>query len=104
MLKPEWLGASKNRKTASLRVTAPRRANFSTLMYRSLDSEKIVDTIDLLRRRIEERFPESGLGKVCRELLTIARESQERSAWIARPHKALRVITWLVLIVGSVIN
>ena len=67
-------------------------------MYRSLNSEKIVDTIEILRRRIDERFPDSGLGKVCRELLTIARESQERSAWIARPHKTLRVITWLVLI------
>ena len=69
------------------------------LMYRSLDSEKIVDTIETLCRRIDERFPESGLGRVCHELLTIARESQKRSAWIAKPHRALRVITWLVLIV-----
>lgn len=68
-------------------------------MYRSLDSEKIVDTIGTLCRRIDERFPDAGLGKVCRELLTIALESQERSAWIAKPHKALRVITWLVLII-----
>src|SRR6185503_11467175 len=68
-------------------------------MYRSLDSEKIVDTIGTLGRRIEERFPDSGLGKVCRELLTIALESQERSAWIARPHRTLRVTTWLVLII-----
>ena len=68
-------------------------------MYRSLDSEKIVDTIGTLYRRIDERFPDSGLGKVCRELLTIAGESQERSAWIAKPHTALRVITWLVLII-----
>ena len=68
-------------------------------MYRSLNSEKIVDTIETLSRRIEERFPDSGLSKVCRELLTIAGESQERSAWIAKPHRALRVITWLVLIV-----
>lgn len=69
------------------------------LMYRSLDSEKIVDTIATLGRRIDERFPDSGLGKVCRELLTIAGESQERSAWIAKPHKALRVITWLVVVI-----
>lgn len=69
------------------------------LMYRSLDPEKIVDTIGTLGRRIDERFPDSGLGKVCRELLTIAGESQERSAWIAKPHMALRVITWLVLII-----
>ena len=68
-------------------------------MYRSLDSEKIVDTIGTLYRRIDERFPDSGLAKVCGELLAIARESQERSAWIAKPHRALRVVTWLVLII-----
>ena len=75
---------------------------YSDLMYRSLDSEKIVDTIGTLHRRIDERFPDSGLAKVCRELLTIAGESQERSAWIAKPHRALRVITWLVLIIMAV--
>ena len=67
-------------------------------MYRSLDSEKIVDTIGILSRRIDERFPESGLSKVCRELLTIAGESQQRSAWIAKPQRALQIITWVLLV------
>jgi hypothetical protein len=71
-------------------------------MYRSLDSEKIVATIETLCRRIEERFPDSGLRKVCSELLTIARESQERSAWIAKPQRSLRIITWLLLIIMAV--
>jgi hypothetical protein len=68
-------------------------------MYRSLDSEKIVETIGTLCRRIDERFPDSGLGRVCRELLTVAGESQERSAWIARPQRSLRVATWLIVII-----
>ena len=68
-------------------------------MYRSLDSEKIVDTIATLCRRIDERFPDSGLGNVCRELLTIAGESQKRSAWIAKPQRPLRIIVWLLLII-----
>lgn len=68
-------------------------------MYRSLDSEKIVDTIGILCRRIDERFPDSGLSNVCRELLTIAGESQERSAWIAKPQRALQISTWLLLII-----
>ncbi len=68
-------------------------------MYRSLDSGKIVETIGTLCRRIEERFPESGLSKVCGELLTIARESQQRSAWIAKPHRPLRVGSWLLVII-----
>lgn len=62
-------------------------------MYRSLDSEKILATIDTLSRRIAERFPDSGLDKVCQELLTVAEESQRRSAWIAKPQKFLRYVT-----------
>lgn len=61
-------------------------------MYRSLDSEKIISTIETLCRRIDERFPGSGLGRVCREVLTVAGESQKRSAWIAKPQKSLRFI------------
>lgn len=68
-------------------------------MYRSLDPEKIVDTIGTLCRRIDERFPDSGLRNVCGELLTIARESQERSAWIAKPQRLLRITTWILLII-----
>jgi len=68
-------------------------------MYRSLDSEKIVNTIGTLSQRIDERFPNSGLGNVCRELLTIAGESQERSAWIAKTQWPLRIITWILLII-----
>jgi len=62
-------------------------------MYRSLNSEKILDTIETLGKRIEERFPASGLGRVCQELRTIAVESQRRSAWIAKPQRLLRCIT-----------
>ena len=60
-------------------------------MYRILDSDKIVATVVTLRARIEERFPSSGLLRVCQELLAISRESQERAAWIARPQYVLRV-------------
>lgn len=61
-------------------------------MYRNLDSEKIIGTIATLCKRIDERFPDSGLGRVCQELLTIAGESQRRSAWIAKPQRSLRFI------------
>ena len=61
-------------------------------MYRSLDAEKILGTIGKLGRRIDERFPGSGLGRVCQELLTIAGESQTRSAWIAKPQRSLRFV------------
>lgn len=61
-------------------------------MYRTLDSEKIVITVEVLCRRIDERFPDAGLSRVCQELLTIARESHERAGWIAKPQRALRII------------
>ena len=68
-------------------------------MYRSLDSEKILETIGTLGRRIDERFPGSGLGRVCQEMLTIAGESQKRTEWIAKPQRALRVLTGVVVTV-----
>ncbi|MCM3901817.1 MAG: hypothetical protein ND866_08940 [Pyrinomonadaceae bacterium] len=66
-------------------------------MYRSLDPEKIIGTIEQLSSRIDARFPDSGLGRVCKELLTIALESQERSAWIAKPQKSLRVMVGVLI-------
>lgn len=71
-------------------------------MYRSLDSEKIVDTIGTLGKRIDERFPGSGLSRVCQELLTIAGESQKRSAWIAKPHKSLRLAVGVLITIIAV--
>lgn len=66
-------------------------------MYRSLDSEKIVKTVEVLNRKINERFPDSGLYKVCQELLTIAVESQKRSEWIATPRRYLRVVIGILI-------
>ena len=67
-------------------------------MYRSLDSEKIIDTVETLGQSIDERFPDSGLRRVCQELLTVARESHERSAWIAKPQRVLRAITGFLVV------
>ena len=74
-------------------------------MYRSLDSEKIIETVDTLVHTINARFPESGLHKVCQELLSIARESHERSIWIAKPQVALRSIigSLIAIIIGGLI-
>ena len=68
-------------------------------MYRSLDPEKIVATVEKLHRRIGERFPGSGLSAVCGELLKVARESQARAASNARPHRALRASIGVLILV-----
>jgi len=70
-----------------------------TGMYRTLDPDRIIETIAQLERRIGERFPASGLRKVCGELLDVARASKARAAQAARPNPGLRVgILTLVLL------
>ena len=67
-------------------------------MYRQLNAPKIVETIATLQRRIAERFPESGLGKLCGEVHTVAHETVERMRWIQRPHLPLRAVIGVFLL------
>jgi hypothetical protein len=69
--------------------------------YLSLDGAAITRTVDLLARRVEARFPESGLSRVVRELGGIARRTPETTAFIGRPILALRAAA-LVLVAGVV--
>jgi hypothetical protein len=59
-------------------------------MYRTLDSARIIDSLDTLGNRITERFPGAGLACVCTELSGIARESERRIREIGRPNLPLR--------------
>lgn len=59
--------------------------------YRSLSGDRIAQTIDLLCRRAEMRFPGSGLSNVCRELATIAARTTATAEWIRRPILSLRI-------------
>ncbi|HTN76875.1 MAG TPA: hypothetical protein VL096_16570 [Pirellulaceae bacterium] len=65
----------------------------------TLDPEKIEETIAQLQRRVNERFPDSGLSKVCGQLLTIGRNARERSREIARPNLALRTLIAALIVV-----
>lgn len=73
-----------------------------------LDADAIARTIDLLCRRIEERFPGSGLARVGRELDRIAKQTRQRSAAIARPILGLRLgvaalIVLIVILLGATV-
>ncbi len=70
-------------------------------MYRSLDPDKTEATLTALLARIDERFPGTNLGRVCEELLGLARISRDRVNEIARPYYGLR-ITGALIIVASV--
>lgn len=62
--------------------------------YRHLDAQRIVATIHALEQRIQERFPDSSLGKLTRDLRQVADETLSRIEEIQRPHLILRVAVW----------
>src|SRR5436853_7521346 len=66
-------------------------------MYRRLDGAHIVKTLDLVQRRIEERFPCSGLSQVSGELLAVARDAIGRAVGLSRPNLPLRIASGLVI-------
>ncbi len=74
-----------------------------------LDVNKIIETIHLLYKRINERFPKSRLSYVCVELYTVAQESKTHCEWLKKPQIMLRIgvgiiISILVLILLLGIN
>ncbi len=60
----------------------------------SLKPRLIVETIEKLNQRIKERFPDSGLNKVCGQLSLIAKNMEDRAEWIGKPVNWIRYVTW----------
>lgn len=69
-------------------------------MYETLSPDRIVETIARLRARIDEAFPESGLGRVCGELLAAAQAAQARAAQLTAPNWPLRIGVSIVVLGG----
>jgi hypothetical protein len=71
-----------------------------------LDANRIVETIAVLHRRIGERFPDSGLERVCGHLLDIAERTRDRLDWVEHPNIYLRTATWVMaaLVVAGVLT
>lgn len=65
--------------------------------YRTLDVDKVIETIRHLELRIQDRFPQSGLGKVCSELEDLAEVTRQRIDWITSPK------LWIRIGIGSII-
>jgi len=70
--------------------------------YRRLDPQEIIKTVGALHLRIEERFPDSGLGRISAELLRVANENVARVQWIQRPQMLLRLAA-ILLSVGMIV-
>lgn len=69
-------------------------------MYHSLDPDKIIATLNALEVRINERFPNSGLEKVGRQLTDIARLTSSRTEELAKPNITMRLIIGAILVSG----
>ncbi|MEM7236093.1 MAG: hypothetical protein AAF517_28265 [Planctomycetota bacterium] len=69
-------------------------------MYRELDSTRIIETNRRLEQRVAERVPDSGLAKVCRELVVVAMQSKDRCDKIRDGHAGLRIaVGFLILLI-----
>ena len=73
--------------------------------YRRLDGELVVATVARLRQRIAERFPDSGLRGVARELESLASRARETASRLSAPIWPLRIVVGLagLLLFGAVV-
>jgi len=74
----------------------------------TLDPRQILETVDVLRDRVDERFPQSGLSGLAHTLSRIAADTVPQLRWVATPHRPLRVgigllIAFIPALVGAVI-
>lgn len=67
-----------------------------------LNANKIVETMGLLKKRIEERFPDSSLGRLCGELRTIAKDSDRTIEQIQQTNMMYRagVFVFIAAVLG----
>lgn len=63
--------------------------------FRGLDPERIIATAEALRRRISERFPDSGLSRLALELHETACRTSATARQLAEPILWLRALTAL---------
>lgn len=62
----------------------------------SLKAVHILQTIQRLEKRIDDRFPDSKLKKTCRGFLEMAEQSQQNILFIAKANIPIRLFTLLI--------
>ena len=65
--------------------------------HNALDSERINRTIVRLLKRIDERFPKSGLGKVGKDFHEFSQQCASNIEWIGRPIYWVRILAYLFI-------
>jgi hypothetical protein len=69
--------------------------------YRRLDPDKLVETIEALKERIQAKMGERGLTNICGELASVASDAKHRTQRLKRPFWLLRLIP--VLATGAIV-
>ena len=69
-------------------------------MRKTLNADKIIETIDALARRIGERFPHSGISAVATEFTLVARKTRGDAVALGMPDWRLRFATVTILAIG----
>lgn len=74
--------------------------------YRRLDPALVAQTLEILERRVAERFPDAGLTAVARQLHRLSQDAVKRAARIQRPNILLRIVIFLLIaaIIGILVT
>ena len=70
-----------------------------TAEYRALNEAKILETLERLRDRIGERFPDSGLKRVSEELLAVGADVSQTVNYLRAPNWPIRAVAGLAIVV-----
>jgi hypothetical protein len=68
--------------------------------YEGLRADRIIATLEKLQERIGERFPQSGLSRVCEEAIATGRWSAREAARVAQPDWVWRIVLVFLLVAG----
>jgi hypothetical protein len=63
-----------------------------------LQPEKVIETLETLVKRIQERFGDVGLAEVCAQLCQLARRDTRRARRISRGYLWVRLLVFLLLV------
>lgn len=77
-----------------------RRAGARRGDGRVLNPALVVATFQQLEARVSERFPGSGLAKVCGDLVVVAGDTAGRARRLARPYVGLRLLAALTVVIA----
>ena len=68
------------------------------MAYTFLESDKIISSLEVLSTRIYDRFPQSDLFQVSKQLLIFGRNAKKDAEWVARPIMVLRIFSAIFVV------